>query len=165
MRKKSGVSASALAKHLGLSVRSGRVHKLAAEGIIPRFASGGFDQDVCRLRYIKYLSSEGRRSKDSDSKTRAQEARTRTLELRARREEGELVEMAEVEVVFADIISTLSAELGGVPASSSRDLALRNVIEENQNAAIERAKKSFDQKASALQGGVDLYADNEEAVS
>jgi phage terminase Nu1 subunit (DNA packaging protein) len=129
----------------------------------PRLASGGFDQDVCRLAYIKYLSSEGRRSKDSDSKARAQEARTKTLELRARREEGELIEMAEVELVFADIVGTLSAELGGVPAACTRDLALRNTIEENQNAAINRAKKSFSEKASALQGGVDLYADSDEA--
>jgi hypothetical protein len=161
MKKKPGVPASALARHLGLSV--GRIHKLAAEGVIPRLAAGGFDEDVCRLAYIKYLSTEGRRSKDSDAKTRAQEARTRTLELRARREEGEVIEMAEVEVVFADIISTLSAELGGVSAASTRDLALRTVIEENQNAAIKRAKKSFDEKASALQGGVDLYANDEEA--
>jgi phage terminase Nu1 subunit (DNA packaging protein) len=161
MKKKPGTPASALARHLGLSV--GRIHKLAAAGVIPRLAGGGFDQDVCRLRYIKYLSTEGRRSKDSDAKTRAQEARTKTLELRARREEGELVEMAEVEVVFTDIISTLSAELGGVPASCTRDLSLRATIEENQNAAIKRAKKSFDEKASVLQGGVDLYADDDEA--
>ena len=163
MKKKPGVPASALAKHLGLSV--GRIHKLAAEGVIPRLTAGGFDQDVCRLKYIKYLSSEGRRSKDSDAKTRAQEARTRTLELRAKREEGELVEMAEAEVVFADVISTLSAELGGVPAACTRDLALRATIEGNQNAAIERAKKSFDEKAKALSGGVDLYADDEEAAA
>jgi phage terminase Nu1 subunit (DNA packaging protein) len=161
MKKKPSVPASILARHLGLSV--GRIHKLAAEGVIPRSAAGGFDQDVCRLAYIKYLSSEGRRSKDSDSKARAQEARTRTLELRARREEGELVEMNEVEIVFADIVGTLSAALGGVPAACTRDLALRETITENQNAAIERAKKSFNEKASALSGGVALYADDDEA--
>src|ERR1700686_5571984 len=39
MRKKPGVPASALARHLGLSV--GRIHKLAAESVIPRSAAGG----------------------------------------------------------------------------------------------------------------------------
>jgi phage terminase Nu1 subunit (DNA packaging protein) len=161
--KKKGVPASALARHLGLSV--GRIHKLAAEGIIPRLAGGGFDQDVCRLRYIKYLSTEGRRAKDSDAKVRAQEARTKMLELRARREEGELIEMSDVEVVFTDIISTLSAELGGVPAASTRDLTLRETITENQNAAINRAKKSFNEKASALQDRRDLYADDDDTIA
>ena len=60
--------------------------------------------------------------------------------------------MSEVEVVFADIVSTLSAELGGVPAACSRDLTLRETIERNQNAAIERARKSFNEKASAGSG-------------
>jgi phage terminase Nu1 subunit (DNA packaging protein) len=163
MKKKPGISASILAKHLDLSVN--HVHKLAAEGVIPRLPGGGFDPDKCRVTYIRYLRDAGRRSKDSDAKTRAQEARTRTLELRARKEEGELVEMTEVEVVFTDIISTLSAELGGVPASCTRDLALRETITENQNAAINRAKKSFDEKAASLQGGVDMYANDEEAES
>src|ERR1700681_1270524 len=130
----------ALAKHLDLTAR--RAQQLVSEGVLPRRrANGTFDLDKCRVAYIRYFRAAGRRSKDSDAKARAQEARTRTLELRARREEGEVVEMTEVEVVFSDIISTLSAELGGVPAACSRDLALRETIEENQNAAIERAKK------------------------
>jgi phage terminase Nu1 subunit (DNA packaging protein) len=155
------MKATALAKHLDLSAR--RIQQLVSEGLLPRRPDGTFDENKCRPLYIRYLRDEGRRSKDSDAKTRAQEARTRSLELRARREEGEVVEMTEVEVVFSDIISTLSAELGGVPAACSRDLALRETIEENQNAAIERAKKSFGEKSSALQGGVDLYADDDEA--
>jgi phage terminase Nu1 subunit (DNA packaging protein) len=150
----------ALAKHLDLTTR--RAQQLVSEGILPRRVNGTFDLDRCRVAYIRYLRDAGRRTKDSDAKNRAQEARTRSLELRARREEGEVVEMTEVEIVFADIVGTLSAELGGVPAACSRDLVLREIIEEKQNAAIERAKKSFGEKAAALQGGVDLYSDDDE---
>ena len=154
----------ALAKHLDLTAR--RAQQLVSEGVLPRRrANGSFDLDKARVSYIRYLRDAGRRSKDSDARTRATEARTRTLELRAKREEGALVEMAEAEVVFADVIGTLSAELGGVSAASTRDLALRKTIEENQNAAIKRAKKSFDEKAKALSGGVDLYPDDDEAES
>jgi hypothetical protein len=97
----------ALAKHLDLTAR--RAQQLVSEGVLPRRrANGTFDLDKCRINYIRYLRDAGRRTKDSDAKTRAQEARTRTLELRARREEGELVEMAEAEVVFADVVGTLS---------------------------------------------------------
>jgi hypothetical protein len=161
MRKKSGVSALVLAKHLGLSV--GRIHKLAAEGIIPRLASGGFDQDVCRLAYIKYLSNEGRRSKDSDAKTRAQEARTRRIEMQVRREEGETVDLAETEEVFEDVLGIYRAELAGVPASCTRDLGLRETMEGKLNDAIGRCRRRFLEKAAALRGGGEIFVDDAEA--
>jgi hypothetical protein len=160
MRKKPGVPASSLARHLGLSV--GRIHKLAAEGIIPRLASG-FDQDVCRLAYIKYLSSEGRRSKDSDAKTRAQEARTRRIEMQVRREEGETIDLTETEEIFEDVLGTYRAELAGVPASCTRDLAQRDLMEGKLNGAIGRCKRRFSEKMAALQSGDKGYMDSEEA--
>jgi hypothetical protein len=161
MRKKPGVPASALARHLGLS--AGRIHKLAAEGVIPRLASGGFDQDVCRLRYIKYLSSEGRRTKDSDAKTRAQEARTRRIEMQVRREEGETIDLAETEEIFEDVLGTYRSELAGVPASCTRDLTLREVMEGKLNDAIGRCKRRFVEKTTALQQGGESLLDSEEA--
>jgi hypothetical protein len=163
MKKKSGVPASALARHLGLSV--GRIHKLAAEGVIPRLAAGGFDQDVCRLRYIKYISTEGRRTKDSDAKTRAQEARTRRIEMQVRREEGETIDLTETEEVFEDVLGTYRSELAGVPASCSRDLALRETMEGKLNEAISRCKRRFSEKMAALKEGGEVFVDDEEAVT
>jgi hypothetical protein len=55
-----GVTATALAVHLGVS--QPYISLMAAEGVIPRRPDGRFDQDVCRLAYLKWLRDPARRS-------------------------------------------------------------------------------------------------------
>jgi hypothetical protein len=158
---KRGIEEASLAKHLDLTVR--RVRQLVSEGILPRRANGTFHQDKCRTIYIRYLRAEGRRSKDSDAKTRAQEARTKRIEMQVRREEGETVDLAETEVIFEDVLGTYRAELAGVPASCTRDLGLREIMEGKLNDAIGRCKRRFLEKGAALRGGGEIFVDDEAA--
>ena len=58
-RRNGLVSASTLATHLACTRQY--VAKLTAEGVIDRRGEG-YDQDLCRLRYLAHLRSENRRS-------------------------------------------------------------------------------------------------------
>jgi hypothetical protein len=149
----------ALAKHLDLS--SKRIQQLAEEEVLPRLPDGSFDRDVCRVIYIRYLRSEGRRVTTSAAGSRAQNARAQEIELRIARDLGKLVEIDEVEAVFGDILAAYRAELAGVPASCTRDLELRAIVEDKINAAVERCRQRFEQASTALRGGGDVLVDAE----
>jgi hypothetical protein len=150
---KTKVSAVALARHLGVS--SQWIGKLVKAGVLVKLPDGTFDLDKSRLRYIRHLLDKGRRSDKSDAAARAQEARARQLELRLRKEEGELIELSAVEEVIGDIVAVFNSELIGVPAACSRDIELRNKIEDRINGAITGCQRRFDQAIAALSRGED----------
>src|SRR6266436_1185692 len=96
MAKTSGVSASALGKHLSCSRQW--IGKLVKTGVLPQRPDGAFDQDKCRAAYIKYLKAENRRDTKSAAASRTQELRGDEIELRLARERGKLIEFEEVEL-------------------------------------------------------------------
>jgi phage terminase Nu1 subunit (DNA packaging protein) len=155
-----GVKAAELGRHLVLTAR--RVQQLAEEGIFPRLSNGTFDQDQCRTIYIKYLQDAGRRVVHSDSRERAQAAKTELLELKTARERGDLILFADTEEVFADVLGSWRSELSGVPAGCTRDLTLRTTIEEQINDAAERAQRRFDAACAALRAGVEIGVEDDE---
>lgn len=154
-----GVKASELGRHLVLTAR--RVQQLAEEGVLSRLPNGNFDQDASRVAYIKYLQDAGRRVVHSDSRERAQAAKTELLELKTARERGDLILFADTEEIFADVLGTWRSELSGVPAACTRDLSLRTTIEEQINDAAERAQRRFDAASSALRAGIEIGVEDE----
>jgi phage terminase Nu1 subunit (DNA packaging protein) len=153
-------STANLAKHLDLTIQ--RIGQMVEEGILSRSKDGKFDLDRCRVRYIRYLRDEGRRVVPSDSRERAQAAKTELLELRTAKERGDLILFADIEEIFADVLGTWRSELSGVPAAVTRDLGLRTTIEEQVNNAAERAQRRFDAASSALRAGVEVGLEDEE---
>jgi hypothetical protein len=146
-----GVSQVTLAKYLDISQQ--RVAQFVAEGVFPRLPDGKLDKDVSRVIYIRWLRDETRKSSTSEAARRVQDARARGIEIRNARELGKLVPTEDVLAWNAEILGTLRTELSGVAAASTRDLELRVEIEKQVNAAVERAKRSFDVQADALLRG------------
>jgi phage terminase Nu1 subunit (DNA packaging protein) len=103
-----------------------------------------------------------REAQDQLEKIEAQRLRAEQLRLQLAKEKGELIPIENVELVFSDIFDTLYAELGGVPAASTRDLALRGIIEGHVDGAFGRARAKFIRKQKELrtQG---RFAPDEEA--
>lgn len=159
--KRKGASANQCGTHLDLS--RVRVVQLVNEGALPRNVDGSFDLDACRLAYIRYLRSEDRRGAKSATASRVQEARAKEIELRTAREEGRLVPLEGVQAAIADILGTYRYELTGVPAASSRDLAVRSEIEKHLNDAIDRCRLKFEQVGDALRAGREVVLEGEEA--
>jgi phage terminase Nu1 subunit (DNA packaging protein) len=158
--KRKGASANQCGAHLDLS--RVRVVQLVKEGALPRNADDSFDLDACRIAYIHYLRSEDRRGAKSATASRVQEARAKEIELRTAREEGRLVPMDDVNAAIADILGTYRSELNGVPAASSRDLAVRGEIEKQLNDAIDRCRQRFEKVSDDLRAGREVSLEGEE---
>jgi hypothetical protein len=152
--KRKGASANQCGAHLDLS--RVRVVQLVNEGALPRNKDGSFDLDECRVAYIRYLRSEDRRGAKSATASRVQEARAKEIELRTAREEGRLWDAETAEAAFAEILGTFRSELSGVPAGSTRDLAIRAEIEKRLNDAIDRCDARFADAARLLRAGAEV---------
>jgi hypothetical protein len=157
---KQRISLIALARHLDLSRQW--VGKLSKAGVLPKLPDGTFDLDKSRIRYIRHLRDESRRSNKTDAAARALEARARQLELRLAKEEAELIEIGAVEEMIGDIVGTFNSEMVGVPAACSRDLELRNKIEDQLNGVITMCQRRFDKAIAALSRGEDAIANDAE---
>ena len=53
------VTATALGKHLDLTIQ--RIKQLANEGVIEQLSTGRYDQDACRIAYLRWLRAPERR--------------------------------------------------------------------------------------------------------
>jgi hypothetical protein len=112
--------------------------------------------------YIKYLQDENRRAQKSAAASRVQDARAAQIEMQTARDLGKLVDVEDVLTWQSEILGTLSRELTGVPAASTRDLALRAEIEKQVNGAIERCRGQFEEAWALLQSGKPIAVDAEE---
>jgi hypothetical protein len=68
------VSANGLATHLGMTRQN--LARLTAEAVIEQRGDGYYDQTASRLRYIRHLRSEHRRSAHSEAGADFQRAKT-----------------------------------------------------------------------------------------
>ncbi|WP_456722179.1 hypothetical protein [Bradyrhizobium sp. USDA 4350] len=159
--KRKGASANQCGTHLDLS--RVRVVQLVNEGALPRNDDGSFDLDACRIAYIRYLRSEDRRGTKSATANRVQEARAKEIEQRTLKDANKLVDLESVQAAVADIIGTYRFELTGVPAASTRDLAVRAEIEKHLNDAIDRCRQRFGKVSDDLRAGREIKLEGEEA--
>lgn len=109
-----------------------------------------------------YLLDENRQAQKSKSASRVQDARATQIELQTMKELGKLVPAEDVIAWNAEILGTLRTELNGVAAASTRDLELRPEIDKQINAAVDRAKRSFEAQGDALRRGEQGPPDPEE---
>lgn len=115
--------------------------------------------------YIRWLKDEERRTSKTASASAVQEERAREIRLRNAKEEGRLIELAEAEAVFADILGTFRSALSGVSAAATRDLTLRHSIDAAINHALDRAREGFEEKRDVLRAGGDIILDDEETAA
>lgn len=117
-----------LAAHLDLTKT--RIRQLVEEKVLKRRNDGSFDLDQSRVSYIRWLRSADRRAVKSASASRVQDARARQLEIENARRDGELCEVDEAIAFVDEVIGPLKAELLGFAARVTRDLELRQKIDD-----------------------------------
>jgi hypothetical protein len=113
--------------------------------------------------YIKHLQDENRRAQKSAAASRVQDARAAQIEMLTARDMGKLVDVDDVLTWQSEILGALRSELTGVPAATTRDLAVRAEIEKQINAAVDRSRTAFEEAWSLLQSGKPVAVDAEEA--
>lgn len=139
------------------------LRQLVAKGYLPKSVKGKYPLVAAVQGYIRWLKDEERRTSKVQVESGLKAARQREVELRIAEREGRLVEMEEVEALFAHVLATLRAELTGLPAAVTRDIGLREEIENYLNGAFARSEGKFREAGQTLRSGRDpLGADQED---
>lgn len=147
------VSAEALAHILELTPIY--IVELARKGVIVRDGRGDYPLAQAVRSYVNFLRSENRRPSNRASAQRLQEARAREIELRMARDERQLI-LTEEAIGFVDeVLGYFKAEMDGLPARVSRDLAIRRKIEQELDEQFMRSAARFEREAAALRTGSD----------
>jgi hypothetical protein len=110
------VSASALAEHFGCT---------------RQYIGGGYDQDVCRLRYLAFLRSENRRSPRAAADAEHTAAKAALLRLKIAEKKRELIPHDEAIADMEALVGLFLTGLSGLAARcGGRDLAVRRAIDQ-----------------------------------
>jgi hypothetical protein len=128
-RERPTVSATELGVHLGLTRQ--RIGTLAdTDHVIARLPDGRFDQDACRLAYLKWLRDPARRSARTQADAEHVKVKTEMLQLRLMEKKRELVRQTDVDELIDTIAGLVLTKLGGLPARvGGADLVARRKAE------------------------------------
>jgi hypothetical protein len=122
------VSAPALGLHLDLTGE--RIRQLAEDGVIERRPDGLFDQDQCRLSYLRWLRDPARRSVRSEAAAAFVTAKTEMLQMKLAEKRRDLVRRDEANALLDEAVGITLTHLGAWPARiAGADLRLRRKAE------------------------------------
>jgi hypothetical protein len=129
-RERPTVTATQLGAHLGLTRQ--RIGSLAdTDHVIERLPDGRFDQDVCRLAYLKWLRDPARRSARSEADADFQRAKAELIQIRIAEKKKVLMLASEHEAFVEEMVGLFLSRLSGFAARcGGRDLAARRAIDQ-----------------------------------
>lgn len=154
------VSGQMLGIMLGLTTR--RITQLVSEGWIRKSARNSITLKDGVQGYIAFLEDRHNKTKASTTDDELRAERARKLRLENDHREGQLIEMEEalhsIDVGFGAVRVGLAA----VPARVTRDLALRQTIEDEINRVLTAAAAELEKRAALLQAVDDPEAGAED---
>ena len=122
------VTATTLGKHLDLTIQ--RIKQLANEGVIEQVSNGRYDQDACRIAYLRWLRAPERRTQRSKVDADFIKAKTELIAIRVREKKRELMETEEAIADMEQLIGIVLTEMSSMPALiGGADLQLRRKVE------------------------------------
>lgn len=146
------VSATEMGRHLAMTPQS--VGNLVKTGVIALADGGGFDQDQCRIDYIRHLRSK--RSDRSQPADQFRKLKNQKLKMEIAKLAGSLIDLEECMTFTEGLIGTFRTGLSGLPFRITGDLALRGRIETACDEMLTRLADEFDSKAKVLRSGRSL---------
>ena len=122
------VTATALGKHLDLTIQ--RIKQLANEGVIEQLSNGRYDQDACRIAYLRWLRAPERRMQRSKVDSDFVKAKTELIAIRVHEKKRELMPTEEALADMEQLIGIVLTEMSSMPALiGGSDLQLRRKVE------------------------------------
>jgi hypothetical protein len=123
------VTANGLATHLGMTRQN--VARLTAEAIIEQRSDGCYDETASRLKYIRHLREQQRRSPRVEADAALAKAKTEMLLLRLMEKRRELMKVDEVFEMIDGMVGVMLTAMSSMPARCAPrgDLATRRGIE------------------------------------
>ena len=158
------ISVKFLAETLGIGERW--VQSLEKQGVLKKSGHGRYDLAASVQAYIKFkIESEVARAIPDESSPgeRVKAERARKLKFENDEKEHRLAHMSDAIAAIDAIVGPLKADLSGVPARVSDDVATRRRIEDAIDTVLRGLADRFRKAGSALREGRDpLSADDED---
>lgn len=158
------ISTKKLAEVLGVGDRW--IQQLEAKGIIAKSRHGKWPLAECVQAYIKFkVDSELARvvPEETSPGERVKQERARKLRLENDEKEHRLVQTPDAVAALDAIVGPLRADLSGVPARVTSDVALRRRIEDAIDTVLRGLADRFKKAGRDLREGRDpLSADDED---
>jgi hypothetical protein len=107
------------------------VQQLVDEHVIARLPNGKFDQDACRVAYLRWLRDPERRSARARADADFVKAKTEMLQLKLAEKRAELVQ-SDVDALIDELMGITLTAMSSMPARCAPrgDLATRRCIEQ-----------------------------------
>jgi hypothetical protein len=133
---KDHTTAAVLASVFGVTTT--RVNQLCTEGFYKRIAHGVYSWTDACSGWAKFMRAEDRRSTRSSSDSRMRDAKARDIEVRTQQRLSRLVPLEVYEEMIDSITGVIRSEFAGLAVVTTRDLAMRRIIEREVNARLKR---------------------------
>jgi hypothetical protein len=104
------------------------IARLVSEAVIVQRSDGLFDQGA-RLRYIRHLRSDNRRSPRTQADADHVRVKTEMLTLRLMEKQHMLVRRDDANELLDTVCGVVLTHLGGMSARCSRDMVVRRTID------------------------------------
>jgi phage terminase Nu1 subunit (DNA packaging protein) len=121
-----------------LTLTRPRIDQLAQDGWIKRVGRNQFDLKDAVQGYVRFMRQDQRRTTTSAADSRVRDARARDIEARTAERLGRLVSLNVYDEMIDGFAGLVRSELAGLPASCTRDLPTRRIIERELNARLTR---------------------------
>lgn len=158
------ISVRALAEVLGITERW--VQQLEKQGILVKVGRGRYNLAAAVQAYIAFkVESEVARAvpEETSPGERVKTERARKLKLENDEKELRLVQTPDAVAALDAIVGPLIADLAGVPARATDDVALRRDIEDAIRSVLKGLADRFEKAGADLQAGRDpLSPDGED---
>ena len=152
------VTANSLATHLGCTRQN--IARLTAEAVIEQRGDGHYDQSASRLRYIRHLRSEHRRSPRTQADADHVKVKTAMLQLRLMEKQRELVRREDANALIDEMCGVVLTHLSGMGARCSRDMVVRRnidaVVHQVRTELAQVCTKMADERGEPPLDGQDL---------
>ena len=119
--------------------------RLTAEAVIEQRSDGGYDLTASRLKYIKHLRTEHRRSPRTEADAAHVAVKTEMLQLRLLEKRRKLVKRDDADALIDEMAGVVLTHLSGMAARCSRDLVVRR----NIDAVVIRSGARFARAAAS----------------
>jgi len=138
------------------------VQGLVKAGYMDRATRGDYTLVGVIRGALAYYEDQLSKNNKAAVASRATEARTREIELRIQERSRELIPMEDAKALVGEMAALVRAELAGLAARYTRDMAARRALEEVIDGALERIAGAADKAGAALVAGSgDLEAERE----
>src|SRR5262245_35468412 len=121
---------------IGLTAQ--RIDQLIEQGAGGKLGKDRYDLKACVQGYLRFVREDRRQHTMHAADSRVRDARARDLEARTAQRLGHLVPLSAYEDMIDRLAGFTRTELAGVPASCTRDLMLRRIIEREINKRLRR---------------------------